>query len=352
MKRLTSIFLLILFSFLSRSGMGQVANDRTFPEIRSFHIELQYSDGTKDTMALKPDAKKNLFADLNTEIKVKMHPGKLGREYGITLTGKQAKPLKYVDVNFIFANDFKGADLLYFQNSVVTNAWANVQKPSENDENSRELVLFKNTRTSRSLNIAFSSFNRFYTLFKTNKNHVLLRYFMEDKPLEPGKSYRLETFVVDNQQAGSVFYEQYAAWLGKRNPVKSKPVPGGWSSWSVYYGNIRQQQILNDAKFIADRYRKYNLNTIQIDDGWHGKSWGDWKAKEGNFSWGMKALADSMNRYGLTMVLWYAPTMFKPESDLFTNHPEYTIFYDGKIIKSFGGGEKFGIAEHNAFYSL
>lgn len=352
MKRLSFVFLLTSFCLIINAAVGQNVNKPFSSSIASAVLRLQYSGDTKYEIPLKYDGTVLVGGDAYTGIRVKTKNSSLGRELEISLKGKQSNPLRYAEVVFTFAPTLKGPDLLCYQNSDVTNGFVNLQKPGEGDANSRELILFKNQKTNQQLNIAFTSFNRFYTLFKTNKDRVTLRYFMENKPLQVGKTYHLESFVVDDQHEGSDFYKQYASFLGRKNHVKLKPVPAGWSSWSVYYGNIHQEQILKDARFIADRYRKYGLNTIQIDDGWHGKNWGDWQAKTGNFSWGIKAFADSLNHYGLIMGLWYAPTMIRPESDLFATHPEYNIFYEGKIRKSFGGGDKFGIAEHNAFYSL
>ena len=104
---------------------------------------------------------------------------------------------------------------------------------------------------------------------------------------------------------------------------------------------------------MAQNFADLGADIIQLDDGWYERAcWGDWTANS-QFPKGMDGMGKTITDLGLRYGKWYSPTIFRPQSQLFKNHFEYNIDYDGKIKKSFGGGSNDElVVDKGAFYPL
>jgi hypothetical protein len=50
--------------------------------------------------------------------------------------------------------------------------------------------------------------------------------------------------------------------------------PSGWCSWYFYYQEIDENEIKQNAKWIADNLKDFGAEYVQIDDGWQGTGHG------------------------------------------------------------------------------
>jgi len=89
--------------------------------------------------------------------------------------------------------------------------------------------------------------------------------------------------------------------------------PSGWCSWYYYYQEIDSDEILANARWIAENLAPYGARYVQIDDGWQGTGHGlgenrDWTTIDVRFrDLGMDGLADSIRSLGLEAGIWLAP---------------------------------------------
>jgi hypothetical protein len=88
--------------------------------------------------------------------------------------------------------------------------------------------------------------------------------------------------------------------------------PSGWCSWYFYYQEIDENEIKQNAKWIAENLKDYGAEYVQIDDGWQGTGHGlgenrDWTTIDKRFPGGMQALAAYIKSHGLKPGIWLAP---------------------------------------------
>ncbi len=91
----------------------------------------------------------------------------------------------------------------------------------------------------------------------------------------------------------------------------STPQAPGWNSWDYYRWTISEEEVLKNARFIAnDPVLSKHVKRIIVDDGWQ-YCYGEWEANP-LFPNGMKYLADELTKLGFEPGLWIAPTIIEP----------------------------------------
>jgi len=86
--------------------------------------------------------------------------------------------------------------------------------------------------------------------------------------------------------------------------------PSGWCTWYYYYQQINENEVRQNARWIADNLKDYGAQYVQIDDGWQGTGrvyTRDWTNLSDKFPGGMDKLAAYIKSVGLTPGLWIAP---------------------------------------------
>jgi hypothetical protein len=87
----------------------------------------------------------------------------------------------------------------------------------------------------------------------------------------------------------------------------------GWNSWDYYRWTITEEEVLNNARFIAnDPVLSKYVKRIIVDDGWQ-YCYGEWDANP-LFPNGMKYLAEELTKLGFEPGIWVAPTIIEPHS--------------------------------------
>lgn len=89
--------------------------------------------------------------------------------------------------------------------------------------------------------------------------------------------------------------------------------PSGWCSWYYYYQEITADEVLANARWIAEHLKEYGARYVQIDDGWQGTGHGggenrDWTTIDKRFrKLGMDGLAAEIRKVGLEAGIWLCP---------------------------------------------
>src|SRR5215813_8076525 len=109
--------------------------------------------------------------------------------------------------------------------------------------------------------------------------------------------------------------------------------PSGWCTWYYYYQQINEDEVKQNARWIAENLKDYGAQYVQIDDGWQGTGrvyTRDWTNLSDKFPGGMGQLATYIKSVGLTPGIWIAPhgqsndAVIKNLPDIFLTKPDGT----------------------------
>jgi len=113
--------------------------------------------------------------------------------------------------------------------------------------------------------------------------------------------------------------------------------PMVWSSWTSYYEAVREQDIVENADWLADRLKPYGFQYVQLDDGYD-------RGKDGEHSWienwdtakfphGPRWLTDHIRSKGLRAGIWLVPNAYAPG---LKDHPDWYLRDEqGRVIKDY-----------------
>ena len=113
-----------------------------------------------------------------------------------------------------------------------------------------------------------------------------------------------------------------------------RTAPMVWSSWTSYYDEVREQDIVNNAHWLAANLKPYGFEYVQLDDGYD-------RGKDGEHYWieqwdkskfphGPQWLADYIKSQGLHPGLWIVPNAY---AGAVKQHPDwYLRDKGGKMI--------------------
>ncbi len=112
-----------------------------------------------------------------------------------------------------------------------------------------------------------------------------------------------------------------------RGDWKNKPRPVLLNNWEAHFHNFNERKLLN----LARKGKKLGIELFVLDDGWFGErnsdkaGLGDYHVNRHKLPGGLERLARKINKLGMDFGLWFEPEMVNPDSELFRNHPEFTI---------------------------
>ncbi|MBP3378707.1 MAG: alpha-galactosidase [Clostridia bacterium] len=278
-------------------------------------------------------------------------------EYSISFIPSEAVRLHSITLLAPFAESDIGCEypIYMLDNSLCTNTFATIKEINECSGTTRSREIVTAHGRSGNLNAAFTSFERFYTEFRTDSKAITAFYALEDKPVRPGEEYNLEALLIDNKLSGLEFFDKYADILKEKYHIGDmKPTPAGWSSWSCLYGYVTEADVEKQARLISEKWRDLGADLIQIDDGWQkgGSFGGHWTPEPTTFRDGIPALREKINDLGLRLGLWLSPGLIVDESEMFEELNNCLLRKDGKLIKSFGGDEALSATKNGSVYSL
>ena len=150
--------------------------------------------------------------------------------------------------------------------------------------------------------------------------------------LEPGAVVRSERLLVDlaGPPAGRVgppleALARYGDALGREMGARvPETVTTGWCSWYRFFDTVREENVLDNLRFLAEHRDELPLEHVQLDDGYF-TGLGDWESMNEKFPHGMKWLADRIHEAGFKAGIWFAPFTVGANSALYREHPEWLI---------------------------
>lgn len=302
-------------------------------------IKMEYiltkSDGSRESVIMTADGLYKEFVLLGVSFKTSVIPE--SNEYKIKFIPEKNISLKDFKIVFkLEENGFSSDETLIFHAGSFSNQFVKILKPNDQKIFSRDIIMFK--YGEKCFNLAFSSFNRFYTYFNFEEGKLETIFSLEDKNVLSGKEYILETLVIDEKRCGIQFFDFYADILKKNLNINiDKPVPCGWSSWSCIYSTVTEQKILTNAKNLKEEFGDSGATLIQMDDGWQ---------KEGGFSClndayeiefpsGIDGLQKKIGQIGLDFGIWMAPGLMQAGTSFFNEYKDHCNLINGELITSF-----------------
>lgn len=115
--------------------------------------------------------------------------------------------------------------------------------------------------------------------------------------------------------------EAYARTCGLLHGAERKPPLMGWCSWYYTLTETSEEEVLRNARFVAEHLKDYGLDVIQVDDGFQ-RGFGDWEGND-RFPRGMGGLAEEIRKLGLRPGIWLAPYVLDRDGKIAREHPEW-----------------------------
>ena len=213
--------------------------------------------------------------------------------------------------------------------------------PDINHFRAEHLVMFHNSVCGETLLLGFvtsaDQFGHFkFELCENGVKALDVRSACDGMLLENGETASSELLAVISGTDGYELLRRFAGiWAGKMHARTCMKPPVGWCSWYYYFENVREEDILENADFIASNKDEYPLRYIQLDDGYQSAA-GDWLTCNEKFPHGLGGLAAKIREKGFIPALWFGPFIVEENSALLKEHPEWMIHdADGKIIMEF-----------------
>ena len=132
-------------------------------------------------------------------------------------------------------------------------------------------------------------------------------------------------------------------------PPPAKSPVTGWTSWYNYYTDIDEDIILQNLH--AFTRNQLPIDIFQIDDGWQ-PAVGDWLTANDKFPSGMKAIADQAHAHDIQAGLWLAPFIAEQDSEVFQQHRDWFLTYDGEQLVAGGYNPLWGGAFKGRYFIL
>ena len=105
-----------------------------------------------------------------------------------------------------------------------------------------------------------------------------------------------------------------------------------YNSWEATEFNVDEA----GQKALAEKAAKIGVERFVMDDGWFGArnndhaGLGDWVVNRQKFPNGLQPLIKYVNGLGMDFGLWFEPEMVNPNSDLYRQHPDWALHFQGR----------------------
>ena len=143
------------------------------------------------------------------------------------------------------------------------------------------------------------------------------------------------------------FYAGYTAGgIGEASRImhrfertKILPAGSGLKTRPVLYNSWEATEFKVDEAgqtALAEKAAAMGMERFVMDDGWFGKrnddhaGLGDWNVNPQKFPNGLGGLIQKVNSLGMSFGLWVEPEMVNPDSDLYRQHPDWAMHFEGR----------------------
>ena len=149
--------------------------------------------------------------------------------------------------------------------------------------------------------------------------------------IEPGGQLQVETLYLDFREDPFEALETYGDVIAAVNHLpKIEDTPLLWCSWYSHRLTITEDAVLENAEVMAERFKPYGVDTLQVDYGWgFGDTPGEWRAHPERFPHGMGWLSQKLKERGLKLGLWICPFLIGEKSSFFREHPDCLLKVPG-----------------------
>lgn len=174
---------------------------------------------------------------------------------------------------------------------------------------------------------------RWIHLLRTTSNGEAIFTSRIDADLAPGATWTNELWAISRGNPETLLAGPGTFNVSRRRPEEIRD-HGGWNSWDYYRQDVDPDAIRENLEAIRgnETLRRF-VRYIIIDDGWQTLD-GDWEANE-KFPGGMEAIAREIREAGFIPGIWTAPLMVNSRTDLFAQHPDWFVQYEGAPLSAF-----------------
>ncbi len=228
-----------------------------------------------------------------------------------------------------FYGETKGGVILNKEladNPKTIQSWWNVGIFSGYDKEGLSLGYIENKTGLGRIQLLQNSANKFAVVAESVLNPGFI--------LKSSQHISSDRFMVSFGQNPYQTLEEYADLMGKIGHARIGSIVNGWCNWFYTHDSYSEEEILENARFIANNFKKYGLEYIQIDEGyqtWHG----DWRGNS-RFPHGLKWLATQIRNSGLKPGIWIAPFVVSDTTPLFKEHPDWFLKNSDGSLKRIG----------------
>jgi alpha-galactosidase len=121
--------------------------------------------------------------------------------------------------------------------------------------------------------------------------------------------------------------ETFADVVAAENDIPlRRETPALWCSWYPYRLKLTEEEVLKNARVIAERFSDYGVRLLQLDYGWNDEDTpGNWSHNKDRFPHGLRWLVEQLQSVGLELGLWIAPFTVFEQSGFFRSHPDCVV---------------------------
>jgi alpha-galactosidase len=148
----------------------------------------------------------------------------------------------------------------------------------------------------------------------------------EELILKPGEKLNSEELFIDIDNITTKGLDNYALQVRQKMSCRPalKPITG-WSTWDYYFGDISEENILENVDFLFRHKQEIPVEYIQIDAGYTVDKLYEWKNWNKHFPHGPKWLVEKINEKGFKAGIWLVPFWAWRGSILGEEHPDWLI---------------------------
>lgn len=130
-------------------------------------------------------------------------------------------------------------------------------------------------------------------------------------------------------EASQQFHRHVRGFPNQPGPDRPRPVL--LNTWEAVYFD----HDVDTLKDLANVASSVGVERFVLDDGWFGgrrddtAGLGDWQVSTDVWPEGLGPIVDHVTGLGMEFGLWFEPEMVNPDSDLYRQHPDWTLTTDG-----------------------
>jgi alpha-galactosidase len=132
-------------------------------------------------------------------------------------------------------------------------------------------------------------------------------------------------------EASRIFHQfERTEILPNGSGLRTRPVL--YNSWEATEFNVDEA----GQRALAEKAASVGVERFVMDDGWFGQrnndraGLGDWYVNPKKFPNGLGPLIARVHQLGMDFGLWVEPEMVNPDSDLYRQHPDWAMHFEGR----------------------